>query len=187
MTLLPTALYGINETQMEQFFTDLPSLVEDLNDDSQYVSMLYAIEGTPSINQLNLIQNWMGRPPLILHEDVEQEILAVLTRVKYPRVALIETLLTIDEIDLMMISSWLHILKGVYPIYDSGACEGLRKLGLTSPFDPFDAMSYGIYVELIEALKEHAPAGALPESALPRQRIMQIGLRRFAERMISQF
>ena len=128
----------------------------------------------------------MGRPSLTLYEDVEQEILAVLARVKYPRVALIETLLTIDDVDLMMISSWLHVLKGGYPIYDSGACEGLRRLGLVSPFDPLDAMSYGIYVELIEALKEHAPAGALPESALPRQRIMQVGLRRFAEQMISE-
>jgi len=171
---------------MELFFTKLPSLVNDINEDSEYVKMLYTVSGNPSIGQLNQILKWMRRPPLILHEDVEQEVLAVLARVRYPRVALVETLLTIDEIDLMMISSWLHALKGVYPIYDSGACEGLQRLNLTCPFDPLDAMSYGIYVELIEALKEHAPASALPEFALPRQRIMQVGLRRFAEQRMSE-
>ena len=184
MALIPVSLYGVHEELMEQFFSDLPLLVEDLNDDSEYIELLYSIDGSPSISQLNRIQSWMERPSLELHDDIEQEILAVLARTKYPRVALIETLLSIEDIDLMMISSWLHVLRGVYPIYDSKACEGLRQLGLTCPFDPLDAMSYGIYVELVEALKEHAPAGSLPEFALPRQRILQIGLRRFAERII---
>ena len=89
--------------------------------------------------------------------------------------------MTLDGIDSLRLSYWLHFITNVYPIYDERAAAGLEKLGLTCPFFPNDIASYGVYVGLIEGMKEHAPAGALPEYALPRQRLLQLGLAAWSE------
>ena len=45
-----------------------------------------------------------------------------------------------------------------------------------------DIAAYGIYVGLIEAMKEYAPMDALPESPLPRQRLLEIALARWSRK-----
>ena len=49
-------------------------------------------------------------------------------------------------------------------------------MNLNVPFDPDDLTCYSRYVSVIEGLKLYAPAEALPEYALPRQRLLQLGL-----------
>ncbi len=90
--------------------------------------------------------------------------------------------MTLDGIDTCRISNWLHVLTNVYPIYDEEACRGLQKLGLTCPYNPTDIASYGLFVSLVEGIKEYAPAAALPEYSLPRQRLIQLGLAAWSKR-----
>ena len=42
--------------------------------------------------------------------------------------------------------------------------------------------AYGKYVEMIEGMKEHAPMEALPESPLPRQRLLENALAEWSRR-----
>jgi hypothetical protein len=55
-------------------------------------------------------------------------------------------------------------------------------LGLVCPYEVTDMASYGLYVSLIEGIKEYAPATALPEYSLPRQRLIQLGLAAWAKK-----
>ena len=41
--------------------------------------------------------------------------------------------------------------------------------------------SYGLFVSRLEGLKLYAPAAGLPEIGLPRARVLQLGLERFAD------
>lgn len=175
--MIPVALFGIDAEQCEEFYNQLPTLlIEGGVFDEAYEAMLYRVEGSICLEHLHKIDEWAGFPPSAWPEEIMWEILASLTAVKYPNVSLGENLLTLDGIDSTRLSNWLHILTNVYPIYDKDACLGLQKLGLQCPYDPNDIASYGLYVSLIEGIKEYAPASALPEYALPRQRLIQLGL-----------
>ena len=175
--MIPVALFGIDAEKCERFYSTLPKVLPDAGvNNSEYEAMLYKIEGNLSLKHLHIIDNWAGCTPSAWPEDVVQEILAVLEVIKYPDVSLLEGLMTLDGIDANRMSSWLHFLTNVYPLYDEDACSALRDFGLDCPYQPTDVASYGVYVTLIEGLKEYAPAGALPEYSLPRQRLLQLGL-----------
>ena len=75
----------------------------------------------------------------------------------------------------------MHFSTNIYPIYSKKACIGLQKLGLKTPFRPNDMASYGLFVSRLEGLKLYAPAAGLPEIGLPRARVLQLGLERFAD------
>jgi len=171
--VIPVALYGIDIEQCETFFERFQDLLE--RHQPGYEETLYAIQGKLSLEHLELIDAWSGHPALVIHEEVAQEILSVLEIISYPDVSLIESLLTIDGINIERLSLWLHFTTNVYPIWNEETCSGLEKLGLDAPFEE-DIAAYGIYVQLIEAMKEYAPMDALPESPLPRQRILETAL-----------
>jgi hypothetical protein len=177
--VIPVALYGIDIEQCEEFFNQFQELLGAVQ--SGYEEALYMIQGNLRLEHLKLIDEWSGYPPLALHEEVAQEILSALDISSYPNAALVESLLTIEGIDIMRISSWLHFTTHVYPIWNEEACAGLQKLGLNAPFEE-DIAAYGIYVGLIEAMKEYAPMDALPESPLPRQRLLEIALARWSRK-----
>ena len=175
--MIPVALFGINTVKCEQFFSTLPQVLPDAGvDDQEYEAMLYKLKGNLSIEHLHIIDEWAGCLPSAWPEEVVQEVLAVLEVIRYPDVSLLEGLMTLDDIDVIRISNWLHFLTNVYPLYDENACATLQDLGLDCPYRPTDIASYGVYVKMIEGLKEYAPAGALPEYSLPRQRLLQLGL-----------
>lgn len=180
--MIPVALFGIDAEQCEKFFAELPALLLDAGvNDGTYEAMLYKIEGDLRIEHLEIIDEYNGTKPCAWPEEVVMEILAALDNTNYPTVSLLEGLMTLDDIDSLRLSYWLHFTTNIYPLYDERACAGLEKLGLSCPFIPADIASYGVYVELIEGMKEHAPAGALPEYALPRQRLLQLGLAAWSE------
>lgn len=179
--MIPVALFGIDAEQCEEFYAELPQILLTAGaDDADYEAMLYKIEGELCLEHLGIIDEWAGNSPVAWPEDIAQEILIALEVVKYPNVALLEGLLRLDEIDVPRMASWLHFLTKVYPLYDEWTCAGLRKFDLTCPYDPNDIASYGVYVALIEGFKEFAPATALPEYSLPRQRLLQLGLAAWA-------
>ena len=175
--MIPVSLFGIDTVSCEHFFSALPQTLPNAGvNDEDYEAMLYKIEGELCLEHLHIIDKWAGCDPAIWPEDVVQEILAVLEIIKYPDVTLLEGLMTLDGIDANRLSRWLHFVTNVYPLYDQDACSGLQKFGLECPYNPSDIASYGVYVAMIEGLKEYAPAGALPEYSLPRQRLLQLGL-----------
>jgi hypothetical protein len=181
--VIPVALFGIDAEQCEEFYRQLPTLlIEGGVFDENYEAMLYRVEGNLCLDHLHKIDEWAGFPPSAWPEEIAWEILAALTTISYPDVSLVESLLTLDGLDASRLSHWLHILTNVYPIYDKDACAGLRKLGLVCPYEVTDMASYGLYVSLIEGIKEYAPATALPEYSLPRQRLIQLGLAAWAKR-----
>ena len=89
---------------------------------------------------------------------------------------MVENLLSLENVDCVLLSNWLHFLKNIHPIYDEDACSALKLMNLNVPYKPNDLTCYSKYVSVIDGLKEYAPAGALPEYALPRQRLLQLGL-----------
>ena len=99
--------------------------------------------------------------------------------IKYPDVGLLEHLLSLENVDTIRISKWMHFETKVYPIYSKAACATLDKLAIPTPFEPNNAASYGLYVARLEGLKLHAPATGMPEIGLPRARMLQLGLERF--------
>jgi hypothetical protein len=177
--MIPVSLYGISVERCDEFFQCLPELVADLHDDLVYTETLFTIDDGITIAKLHVIDSWAGYGPQAWPEDVVQELVMALMTVRYPDVGLVEHLLTLDGLDAVRVSNWLHFLTNVYPIYSEKACEALDKLGVPTPFRPDDIASYGLYVQRLEGLKLHAPAAGLPEIGLPRARVLQIGLERF--------
>ena len=177
--MIPVSLYGISVERCEEFFSQLPGLVANLHDDQTYTNTLFAIDDGIAIEKLHRIDSWADFGPQAWPEDVIQELVMALMTVRYPDVGLVEHLLTLDGIDAVRVSYWLHFLTNVYPIYSEKACAALDKLGVPTPFKPDDIASYGLYVQRLEGLKLHAPAAGLPEIGLPRARVLQIGLERF--------
>ena len=177
--MIPVALYGIDTEQCDDFFNQFQELLDTVQ--HRYEKMLYMIRGKLKLDHLKLIDEWSGYPQLVVDEEVAQEVLSVLDTISYPDAALIESLLTIDGIDIMRLSLWLHFTTHVYPIWSEDACAGLQKLGLNAPFEE-DIAAYGIYAGLIEAMKEYAPMDALPESPLPRQRLLEMALAEWSRR-----
>ena len=177
--MIPVSLYGISVEKCDEFFRCLPGLVADLHDDQPYIDTLFAIGDGITIPKLYAIDSWADFDPQTWPDDVIQELIMALMTVRYPDVGLVEHLLTLDDIDAVRVSHWLHFLTNVYPIYSKKACEALDELGVPTPFIPDDIASYGLYVQRLEGLKLHAPAAGLPEIGLPRARVLQIGLERF--------
>lgn len=177
--MIPVSLYGISVEKCDEFFRCLPGLVADLHDDQPYIDTLFAIGDGITIPKLYAIDSWADFDPQTWPDDVIQELIMALMTVRYPDVGLVEHLLTLDGIDAVRVSHWLHFLTNVYPIYSKKACEALDELGVPTPFIPNDIASYGLYVQRLEGLKLHAPAAGLPEIGLPRARVLQIGLERF--------
>tara|TARA_B100001113_G_C21077678_1_gene608419 strand:+ start:270 stop:851 length:582 start_codon:yes stop_codon:yes gene_type:complete len=175
--LIPTSLFGINSELCNEFFNILPELLEKSEiEDPEYEKMLYdtlELEGFEQIENINEYINFKSEK---WGEEINQEILSTLEITKYPDVSMLQNLLSLKNIDCVILSYWLHFLKNIHPIYDEKACEALKIMNLNVPFDSNDLTCYSKYVSVIEGLKQYAPAEALPEYALPRQRLLQLGL-----------
>tara|TARA_B100000131_G_scaffold87639_2_gene84469 strand:- start:209 stop:745 length:537 start_codon:yes stop_codon:yes gene_type:complete len=177
--VIPVALFGIDVEMCEEFFERFQELLGP--EEEGYEAMLYRIEGQLDMEHLAIIDEWAGYTPLSVHDDVAQEILSILEVSSYPDVSILESLLTIEGMDINRISHWLHFTTHVYPIWNEETCAGLRRLRLNAPFEDHMA-AYGKYVEMIEGIKEHAPMEALPESPLPRQRLLENALAEWSRR-----
>lgn len=177
--MIPVALYGVDAAMCERFYEALPQLVNDAYEDEAYIESLYAIEKDHSIDHVRIADIWSQRAPFAWPEDVVNEVEMVLRTTNYPDVALLEHLMTLDDVDAQRISEWMHFSTNRFPIYSQKACETLGRMGLETPYRPTDIASYGLYVSRIEGLKLHAPAAGLPEIGLPRTRMLQLGLERF--------
>ncbi len=175
--MIPTSLFGINAKLCNDFFKSLPELLEisDVNN-PEYEKMLYETLELNGFKQLEKINEYVGFHEHNWGDEINQEIISTLEITKYPDVSMIENLLSLEHVDCVLLSNWLHFLKNIHPIYDEDACSALRLMDLNVPFEPNDLTCYSKYVSVIEGLKEYAPAGALPEYALPRQRLLQLGL-----------
>lgn len=177
--MIPISLYGINRDECERFYDELPGLVYGSFDEFNYSSNLFKIEQGNPHQQIEIAERWAGRENPTWPEEIEIEIEMTLRAVKYPDVGMLAHLMTIEGIDAQRISEWMHFSTNIYPIYSKKACETLTRLGVDTPYRPDDIASYGLYVTRIEGLKIFAPATGLPESGLPRARILQLGLERF--------
>ncbi|MDP6870000.1 MAG: hypothetical protein QGI21_04435 [Candidatus Poseidoniaceae archaeon] len=177
--MIPIALYGAIDSELERFYLELPALVDNAYEDKKYQKTLFSISGNDMVEHLKKADAWANEDPFVWPEEIAIEVDMTLQTIKYPDVGLLEHLLTLENIDCIRVSTWMHFATNVYPIYTKLACEGLGKLGLKTPFKPNDIASYGLYVERIEGLKIHAPAAGMPEIGLPRARILQLGLERF--------
>ena len=175
--MIPTSLFGINAKLCNDFFKSLPELLEisDVNN-PEYEKMLYETLELNGFKQLEKINEYVGFHEHNWGDEINQEIISTLEITKYPDVSMIENLLSLEHVDCVLLSNWLHFLKNIHPIYDEDACSALRLMDLNVPFEPNDLTCYSKYVSVIDGLKEYAPAGALPEYALPRQRLLQLGL-----------
>tara|TARA_Y100000589_G_C27046157_1_gene585249 strand:+ start:237 stop:773 length:537 start_codon:yes stop_codon:yes gene_type:complete len=177
--MIPIELYGIQPDMVERFYDELPGLVEDVYEDKHYIDALYEIESERSLNHLHIADRWAENTPLVWNDDIENEVLMALRTIAYPKVHLLEHILSLDNIDTVRLSQWMHFSTNVYPVYSEKACETLTRMGVPTPFDKNDIASYGLYVQRLEGLKLYAPAHGLPEIGLPRARILQLGLERF--------
>tara|TARA_Y100001968_G_C19308834_1_gene693054 strand:+ start:327 stop:881 length:555 start_codon:yes stop_codon:yes gene_type:complete len=175
--LIPTSLFGIDTEACNEFFKLLPELliISEI-EDPEYESMLYDTLELEGFEQIKKINKYIGFDEQKWDDEINQEIISTLEITKYPDVSMVENLLTLENVDCVLISNWLHFLKNIHPIYDKEACLALEMMGLNVPFNPNDLTCYSKYVSVIEGLKLYAPAGALPEYALPRQRLLQLGL-----------
>ena len=175
--MIPTSLFGINSKMCNDFFLLLPKLLESSEiNDPEYEKMLYKTLELKGFKQIECINEYVGFEEKEWGDDINQEIVATLEITNYPDVSMVENLLTLENVDCVLISNWLHFLRNVHPIYDEDACSALEMMGLNVPFKPNDLTCYSKYVSTIEGMKEYAPAGALPEYALPRQILLQLGL-----------
>ena len=177
--MIPISLYGVNESELERFYSVLPNLVADAYEDSEYEKVLFSVKGNDILEHIAIADNWAGEEPFIWPEDVAMEIAMAIGTIKYPDVGLLEHLLSLENVDTIRISKWMHFETKVYPIYSKAACATLDKLAIPTPFEPNNAASYGLYVARLEGLKLHAPATGMPEIGLPRARMLQLGLERF--------
>ena len=176
--MIPVALFGLDEAATDRFYAALTDLTIDAYDDRRYLDTMFAIEGDLRLEHLHIIDQWADHDPMALPDEIVQELLITLDTVRYPDVSLLEHLLTLDGVDTVRLSHWLHFVTNVYPIHDPDACQRLGELGLETPFRTDDIAAYGLYVERIEGLKEHAPAGALPEVPLRVNAFSNSGWRR---------
>ena len=177
--MLPVSLYGASGTELDNFFSVLPTLVENAYDDRPYQETLFSITGSDAIQHISIADSCDHQTPFDWPEDLLMEVGMAVQTIKYPDVGLLEHLMTLDNVDCRRLSIWMHFETNVYPIYTKEACQGLDKLGLPTPYLPNDIASYGLYVQRIEGLKLHAPAEGMPEIGLPRARILQLGLERY--------
>ena len=177
--MIPVELFGIHVETCERFYDELPGLVSDAFEDKAYVDSLFQVESERSLEHLNIADAWANNTPLIWNEDLENEVMMALRTIGYPKVNLLEHILSLDNVDTVRLSQWMHFSTNVYPIYSEKACETLTRMGVPTPFDRNDIASYGLYVQRLEGLKQYSPAHGLPEIGLPRARILQLGLERF--------
>lgn len=177
--MIPVSLYGIDSQMCERFYVEFSSLISVSDEDSNYSNALFSIEADSLMQNLEVAERWAGLEVIQWPEEVANEIEMSIRAANYPEVSMLEHLLTLDNMDAVRISQWVHFYSRVYPIYSEGACKTLTKMGLDTPFRPDDMASYGLYVTRLEGLKIHSPYWGLPEIGLPRSRLLQLGLERF--------
>lgn len=178
--MIPIQLYGLDAERCERFYEELPALVSDMHDDLDYRGVLFSAQEAGLLTSIQAADAWSKNTPFAWPEDVAMEVEMALRTARYPEVGLFEHLMTLDGVDAVRISIWAHVITRVFPIYSEAACAALDAMDLPTPFRPDDIASYGLYVSRIEGLKKHAPAAGLPEIGLPRARVLQVGLERFA-------
>jgi hypothetical protein len=178
--MIPVQLYGIDAERCERFYRELPSLVAGMHDDLGYQAVIFSAKESGLLDTVRVADQWMGYDPFAWPEDIAMEVEMALRTARYPEVGLFEHLMTLDGVDAQRISAWAHLATRVFPLYSEAACTALEAMGLRTPYRPDDIASYGLYVARIEGLKKHAPAAGLPEIGLPRARVLQVGLERFA-------
>jgi hypothetical protein len=178
--MIPVQLYGVDAERCERFYEELPALVAGMHDDLEYQSVIFSAKEAGLLETVRVADRWMGHDPFAWPEDIAIEVEMALRTARYPDVGLFEHLMTLDGVDAARISAWAHLVSRVFPVYSEAACAALEAMGLPTPFRPDDIASYGLYVSRIEGLKKHAPAAGLPEIGLPRARVLQVGLERFA-------
>ena len=177
--MIPVSLYGIDSRMCERFYVELSRLVSGSVDDSNYSNALFTIIEDSILQNIEISDRWSEREIMDWPEEIANEIEMCIRAVNYPEVSILEHLLTIEGLDVVRISQWMHFYSRVFPIYSEDACKTLTRMGLNTPFEPTDMASYGLYVTRLEGLKIHSPYWGLPEIGLPRSRLLQLGLERF--------
>jgi hypothetical protein len=177
--MIPVSLYGIDSQMCERFYVELSRLVSGSIDDSNYSNALFSIEEDSILQNIEIADKWSQNKLMDWQEEIANEVEMCIRAVNYPEVSMLEHLLTIEGLDAVRVSKWMHFYSRVFPIYSEAACKTLTKMGLDTPFEPTDMASYGLYVTRLEGLKSYSPYWGLPEIGLPRSRVLQLGLERF--------
>ena len=68
--MLPVSLYGADDTEVDNFFSVLPGLVEDAYDDRPYQETLFAITGNDAIRHITISDSWDHQTPFDWPEDL---------------------------------------------------------------------------------------------------------------------
>jgi len=177
--MIPVSLYGIDTPMCERFYVELAQLVSESVDDSKYSNALFSIEEDSILQNIEIADKWSNCEIIEWPEEIANEIEMCIRAVNYPEVSILEHLQTIEGVNAVRISQWMHFHSRIFPIYSEDACKTLTKMGLNTPFKLNDMASYGLYVTRLEGLKIHSPYWGLPEIGLPRSRLLQLGLERF--------
>ena len=63
--MIPISLYGVNESELERFYSVLPNLVADAYEDSEYEKVLFSIKGNDTLEHIAIADSWAGEEPFI--------------------------------------------------------------------------------------------------------------------------
>ena len=107
--MIPVELFGIHVEMCERFYDELPGLVSDAFEDKEYVDSLFKVESERSLKHLNIADAWANNTPLVWNEDLENEVMMALRTIHYPKVNLLEHILSLDNVDTVRSVSYTHL------------------------------------------------------------------------------
>lgn len=175
--------FSVDRELVEDFWNRVPELfpIWHASVSKPYDQLLYAVAGPHTPHDLALIDRILGLEHQGWAAAPAQRIIRLFDGLDYPETAPLAGLEADADITLEQASRYAHFFHHVYPPYEEASVVGLAMLGIEVPWtEELDPEVYGRYTEAIEWLKEKAPYWALPESHVPRQRVMQSALAQWA-------
>ena len=114
-------MFGINAKLCNEFFKELPELLElsDINN-PEYEKMLYETLELNGFEQLEKINEYVGFKKQNWGDEINQEIISTLEITKYPDVSMVENLLSLKNVDCVLLSNWLSNIPSSLSLDCSG-------------------------------------------------------------------
>ena len=175
--------FDVDVASLRPFFDAVPELFGRWHATRavSYDVLLYAVAGPHTPADLALIDRLLGLEHQGWAAAPAQRIIRLFDEMRYPDVTPLARLEADADITLEQASRYAHFFHHVYPPYERASVVGSGLLGLAVDWtEELEPDVYRRYTEAIEWLKEKAPWWALPESHVPRQRVMQAALAEWA-------
>lgn len=166
-----------DERALRRFFSELPAIIGHRwrsREGLDYDEVLYAVSTPYQEGDLELVLRWAGREEELEALPPRSRLNKTLASSPYPELSRRAP----SALNAHVWSAVVHFYDPSYPLATPGAGVGLQRLGLP-PADRTDPVFYARFVDAVDALKELAPAWAVPETNWYLSRIMQVGLEDF--------